>query len=99
MTFHTVATKFVENTGNIVAVKEILGHSSLEMTMRYAHPYVSLKGTVESLTKKYSGSEHEGHKPGHISMQGLIFYPSFRTLVLSVCKTRRSCLAERKLLD
>ena len=47
---HTAATRMVENTGNIVAVKEILGHSSLDMTMRYAHPNDSLKGAVESLT-------------------------------------------------
>jgi len=43
----------VENTGNIVAVKEILGHSSLEMTMRYAHPSDSLKKAVESLSVYY----------------------------------------------
>jgi len=40
----------IENGANIVAVKEILGHSSLEMTMRYAHPEDSLKDAVESLS-------------------------------------------------
>jgi hypothetical protein len=36
-------------TANIVAVKEILGHSSLEMTMRYAHPEKSMTDAVEKL--------------------------------------------------
>jgi len=62
---HTAATRMLENSGNIVAVKEILGHSSLDMTMRYAHPNDSLKGAVESLTVK--PSEPNGHKFGHIS--------------------------------
>ena len=39
----------IENGANIVAVKEILGHSSLDMTMRYAHPEDSLKDAVEKL--------------------------------------------------
>jgi len=39
----------IESGANIVAVKEILGHSSLEMTMRYAHPEDSLKDAVEML--------------------------------------------------
>jgi len=31
------------------AYEEILGHSSLDMTMRYAHPEDSLKDSVEKL--------------------------------------------------
>jgi len=46
---HTCATRMIENGANIVAVKEILGHSSLDMTMRYAHPEDSLKDAVETL--------------------------------------------------
>ncbi|HBO1386955.1 TPA: tyrosine-type recombinase/integrase, partial [Pseudomonas aeruginosa] len=34
---HTFASHFMMNGGNILALKEILGHSSLNMTMRYAH--------------------------------------------------------------
>jgi integrase len=62
---HTTATRMVEANIPIVAVKEILGHSSLDMTMRYAHPHDSLKDAVESLTTYYS--EPHGHKSGHIS--------------------------------
>jgi len=46
---HTCATRMIENGANIVAVKEILGHSSLDMTMRYAHPGDSVKDAVEKL--------------------------------------------------
>lgn len=35
---HTAATSMVNAGVDIVTVKEILGHSSIEMTMRYAHP-------------------------------------------------------------
>ncbi len=35
---HTAATLMVTGGTDLVTVKEILGHSSIEMTMRYAHP-------------------------------------------------------------
>jgi integrase len=35
---HTAATIMVISGVDLVTVKEILGHSSIEMTMRYAHP-------------------------------------------------------------
>lgn len=34
---HTFASHFVMNGGNILTLQKILGHSSLAMTMRYAH--------------------------------------------------------------
>lgn len=34
---HTFASHFMMNGGNILVLKEILGHSTIEMTMRYAH--------------------------------------------------------------
>ncbi|HHJ4328425.1 TPA: tyrosine-type recombinase/integrase, partial [Klebsiella pneumoniae] len=34
---HTFASRFVMNGGNIVTLQKILGHTSLAMTMRYAH--------------------------------------------------------------
>ncbi|WP_420592115.1 phage integrase [Bacterioplanoides sp.] len=34
---HTFASHFVMNGGNILTLQKILGHSSLTMTMRYAH--------------------------------------------------------------
>lgn len=53
---HTAATRMVEANAPIVAIKEILGHSSLEMTMRYAHPHDSLINAVECLSSYYSVS-------------------------------------------
>ncbi len=35
---HTAASMMVESGVDLATVKEILGHSSIEMTMRYAHP-------------------------------------------------------------
>jgi integrase len=35
---HTAATKMVEAGVDLVTVSKILGHSSIQMTMRYAHP-------------------------------------------------------------
>lgn len=34
---HTFASHFIMNGGNIVALQKILGHSSLNITMRYSH--------------------------------------------------------------
>lgn len=34
---HTFASHFIQNGGNILTLQRILGHSSLAMTMRYAH--------------------------------------------------------------
>jgi len=53
---HTAATRMIESGYSIVAVKEILGHSSLDMTMRYAHPNESLKNALEGLCGYFSNS-------------------------------------------
>jgi len=47
---HTAGTKMVESDVNIVAISEILGHSSIEITKkRYLHPDNSLRDAVEKL--------------------------------------------------
>jgi integrase len=35
---HTAATKMIEAGVDLVTVSRILGHASIQMTMRYAHP-------------------------------------------------------------
>ena len=40
---HTAATLMVTGGIDLVTVKEILGHSKIEMTMRYAHPTLENK--------------------------------------------------------
>ena len=34
---HTFASHFVMNVGDLLQLKEILGHSTMTMTLRYAH--------------------------------------------------------------
>lgn len=34
---HTFASRFVQSGGNLVALQQILGHSTINMTMRYSH--------------------------------------------------------------
>ncbi len=63
---HTAATRMIETGASIVAVSKILGHSTLSMTMRYAHPENSLIEAVEKLanfnqkcSKNYSNDSTE----------------------------------------
>jgi len=50
--------RMLEAGANIVDVAKILGHSSLKMTMRYAHPEDSLKSAVEGLTPDRHNKNH-----------------------------------------
>lgn len=52
---HTFATRLVQNGVDLYKVKELLGHKSLVMTMRYAHHYPeSLRSSVEVLDSCYN---------------------------------------------
>jgi len=47
---HTFATRLVQNGVDLYKVKELLGHKTIAMTMRYAHHYPeSLRASVEVL--------------------------------------------------
>lgn len=47
---HTAGTRMLESNVNIVAISEILGHSSIDITKRrYLHPDNSLREAVEKL--------------------------------------------------
>lgn len=49
---HTFATRLIQNGIDIYVVKELLGHKTITMTMRYAHHYPeSLRHGVEVLDK------------------------------------------------
>ena len=49
---HTFATRLVQNGIDLYVVKELLGHKSITMTMRYVHHYPeSLRSGVEVLDK------------------------------------------------
>lgn len=48
---HTFASRLVQGDVNLLAVKELLGHSSLAMVMQYAHlADDNLKSAVDTLT-------------------------------------------------
>jgi len=51
---HTAATRMVEAGVDLVTVSKILGHSSIEMTMRYAHPgEKTMRAATEKLGQIY----------------------------------------------
>ena len=53
---HTAATIMVTSGVDPVTVKEILGHSSIEMTMRYSHPTTDgIMNAVTALEKQMTG--------------------------------------------
>ncbi len=52
---HTFATRLVQNGVDLYKVKELLGHKTIVMTMRYAHHYPeSLRSSVETLDICYN---------------------------------------------
>ncbi len=54
---HTFATRLVQAGVDLYRVKELLGHKTIAMTMRYAHHYPeSLRTSVEVLDKNYDNS-------------------------------------------
>lgn len=51
---HTFATRLVQNGVDLYKVKELLGHKTISMTMRYAHHCPeSLRSSIEILDKCY----------------------------------------------
>ena len=55
---HTFATNLVMNKVDLVTVKELMGHKSIAMTMRYSHPTPEhKKQAVESLDVILNGQE------------------------------------------
>jgi hypothetical protein len=57
---HTFASHFMMRGGNVVELKEILGHGDIKMTMIYAHlSPAHLRGTVDKLAGLTPGRRSE----------------------------------------
>ena len=64
---HTAATYMVTGGIDLVTVKEILGHATIQMTMRYAHPTPENKRhAVDVLAKLFMT---DGERPGHLNKE------------------------------
>jgi integrase len=60
---HTFATRLVQNGVDLYKVKELLGHKSISMTMRYAHHCPdSLRASVDILDSCYKSATVEYNK-------------------------------------
>ncbi len=59
---HSFASRFVESGGDLITLKDLLGHASLSMVLRYAHPsqehrFAAIKKMEESRLSKTAKSE------------------------------------------
>jgi integrase len=63
---HTAASRIVQRTGSLIAVRDLLGHSSLAMAARYSHLAPGhLRDAVDALTPPAPGQE-----PEHDELEG-----------------------------
>jgi integrase len=64
---HTAATKMIEAGVDLVTVSKILGHSSIQMTMRYAHPTPeNMKRAVDKLGQIYEQARQKVDSQGEV---------------------------------
>ena len=72
---HTAATQMVMGGVDLVTVKEILGHSKIEMTMRYAHPTPENKRKAVAVLESVFSDKH-GTKQAQMEISGEAKKPS-----------------------
>jgi integrase len=73
---HTAASKMIEAGADLVTVSKILGHSSIQMTMRYAHPTPeNMRRAVERLSDMFdqNNSNNVGLKIQKLSLQSTFY--------------------------
>jgi len=69
---HTAASRMIEAGVDLVTVSKILGHASIQMTMRYAHPTAeSMRRAVQKLGEYFEGT---GHKEDIVEIPKLATY-------------------------
>ena len=73
---HTFTTRIVQNGIDLYVVKELLGHKTITMTMRYAHHYPeSLRKGIEVLDKVCYNFATFGVKPGKETLASTPEFP------------------------
>ena len=65
---HTFASHLVMRTGGLKALQEILGHKTIEMTMKYAHLSQMHKREAMNLMNGLTTKKSDGHKTVTISI-------------------------------
>ena len=74
---HTAATKMVEAGVDLVTVSKILGHSSIQMTMRYAHPTPeNMRMAVSRLGEILDPTRQKVDIPTDASLEPITITPS-----------------------
>lgn len=64
---HTAATKMIEAGIDLVTVSKILGHSKIDMTMRYCHPTPeNMQRAIDELGKIFEKSRHKVDTPENL---------------------------------
>lgn len=62
---HTAASKMIEAGADLVTVSKIPGHSSIQMTMRYAHPTPeNMRRAVDRLSEVLDQTRQKVDRPG-----------------------------------
>jgi integrase len=64
---HTHASRLIQNGMSLYEVKEVLGHSDIKTTMRYAHlekrdVLSRARNVIDRLNKQLSGADHSSHE-------------------------------------
>lgn len=71
---HTAATKMIERGIDLVTVSKILGHSTIQMTMRYAHPTPeNMQRAVDKLSEIFEDElQKSRHKVDTLGIRGKV---------------------------
>lgn len=64
---HTYASHLVMRGASLTEVKELLGHSTIQMTMRYAHLSPSARRAAVALLDEPQTRQHDGNDAGRRS--------------------------------